>query len=157
MCNRHNVWPKLSHIVSSVLCIVRIVKYMEAARKQMVALYEYVRFPQFHVNGTDNCCCSIIISEATHRRTERERASFFHHHPYPACQVFLQALTPNGDLKFCIDVINNMLPVFIYAYQSKIQEGQGRYSRDLPKGNQQRAMEYHKVHIQYLLHWTGCS
>lgn len=43
------------------------------------------------------------------------------------------------------------------AHQSKNQGGGGEKFRDLPKGNQQRAMEYHKAHIQHLLHSTGCA
>lgn len=92
----------------------------------------------------------IICSEPNHFRnvpqTDKERKSlhfFFRHHPYPACQVFLSAQTPDGDLKphWCHKQHATCHFFFFLrsAYQSEIQSGQGRYSRDLPKGNQQRA------------------
>lgn len=58
--------------------------------------------------------------------------------------------------KIPTDVTNDMQHVFRSECQNKIQGRMVRCSRDLPKGNQQRAMVHHKVHIQYLLHSTGC-
>lgn len=58
--------------------------------------------------------------------------------------------------KIPADVTSNVLPVYRAAYENRRQGDQERYSRDLPKGNQKRAIVHHKVHIQYLLHSTGC-
>lgn len=61
--------------------------------------------------------------------------------------------------KIPADVTSSSLPVYRAAYENRRQGGQGRYSTDLPNGNQKRAivhLVHHKVHIQYLLHSTGC-
>lgn len=131
------VWPKSSLIVSSVLPMYRAYRWRHGSGwgcKKRVA-FQDVCFTKIRADGTDDFVPNPVASESD-PQADKERKSlrfFFRRHPYPACQVFLSAQTPDGDLKIPTEVINNALPVFRSACQSKQKTGREAIQPTCPK------------------------
>lgn len=131
---------------------------MSEIRMRIAASYKDICFPQIQANGTDNYFVPKLSFQKRPTDGYGEEEPPFLLPPPPLLHLPSVPISTKAHWrpKIPTNVINNMRPVSRSAYENKIQGGQGGYSRDLPKGNQQRAMVHHKVLIQCLLHSTGC-
>lgn len=153
--NRDDIWPKFSLTVSSALT-------MYWAYSKIHGSGEDANFciPQRCVFSADSCKWNrrLFVPELSFQKRptdgqgEEEPPFLLPPPPIPRLPSVPISTNPQWRPKIPTAVMSNMSPVFRTAYQSKTQGGQGRYSTDLPKGNQQRAMEHHI----FLMHSTGC-